>query len=358
VGRLTRSEHIQAQRAAAFFAPLGPKKNPAGQGGALNNMNGQNMLKVAHARPPGNPPAAVSAAPPTIDSLIDGAQVAINPEFAQKILTEANFAGQRPVNTPHVILLADMMSRRQWTPGEVLHFVRCGGRLHLVDGQHRLAAVIHSHSSVTFRIRVTDVADEDEIIVIYWRHDRMSRRRSTPEILSAAGVAQRYGVSKTMAHAAFRATSLIMMDFKPLSYIKDPVMVRSDERRLEAAIEWWGAAQAYEHCLAECPKVLKARVHGAGITAVALVTLKYQAERAIPFWTGIAENNGLTKGDPRHTLLRDLHERGVGSGNLALWARVVATAWNAWFQGRQLATIRVFADSPIDILGTPFRRQR
>jgi hypothetical protein len=100
----------------------------------------------------------------------------ITPEWAQKILNEKN-AGNRPMNRIHVESLAKEMKRGAWkVNGDTI----CINEDRLIDGQHRLAAVVLSGVSIqTFVVEglASDVFDTKDV----------GKRRSAGDTLGVRG---------------------------------------------------------------------------------------------------------------------------------------------------------------------------
>lgn len=91
----------------------------------------------------------------------------------------------------------------------------------------------------------------------------------------------------------------------------------------------------------------------AAVASVAFVTLHHCGGKAEEFWSGVANDDGLKRGDPRKALLKELLK---GEANrLPRHARSIipATAWNAWHRGDEIAFIRVSTSSRLRIRGTP-----
>jgi hypothetical protein len=280
-------------------------------------------------------------------------RLAIGPELALRILTEGNFAGQRPVSEHHVTLLAEDMRCDRWTDGSQLAFALLDGELHLINGQHRMRAVIVSGATVVFQVLVNQVYTQEEMESLFFRFDRRTRARSDREVLHSLRIPEKYGLSAGMAKTVFSAALLISKNFERASYQADPVSVRSDDARLETAAPWWEAGAEYERMIAEAPRVVRKYLMGAQVTSVALVTIKHQPELAKEFWGGVAANDGLRRGDPRHTYLRDLQTRSTaGSHNAG--AIAAAYSWSAFVENREITHLKVYDNSRVRIAGTPF----
>ncbi|WP_242221600.1 hypothetical protein [Shinella zoogloeoides] len=90
-------------------------------------------------------------------------------------------------------------------------------------------------------------------------------------------------------------------------------------------------------------------------TAVALATLKGRPHEAKEFWSGVAKNDGLKKGDPRHTFVMDMLTRTLNKGDMHQTIAVPATAWNAWLANKSLTQIHVVDTDYVRIAGTTFQ---
>lgn len=301
--------------------------------------------------------ARASQAEIPVMHLVRQGLMTVSPELARRMISEAPFVGQRHVNYKHVAVLAELMRRDVWTSGTQIHFGRLEDdeSLHLLNGQHRLHAVIAAQVPVQFQILISPAIDRRELATLYWRHDRAARLRGAADVLDAAGISEQYGLKKQMARAGYAAIGIIMCGFEKPESLGDPFLTRSDEARLNAARSYWPLVARYQELVDPAPASVKRAMMGAGVTAVALLTLQHDRARAEEFWGSIAENNGLQKSDPRHSLLRDFINRKLNAA--PDWAKVVAAAWNAFCRGDRIDHLRI-SDGPPVIAGTSYTKHR
>ncbi|WP_336800347.1 hypothetical protein [Kaistia sp. MMO-174] len=284
-------------------------------------------------------------------------RMAIGPDLAASILKEANYSGQRKVEQRDVGVYAEMMRRGLWELSDPITFAKLNGNLTLVNGQHRLQAVIAFGREVEFRVAVNLCSTPEEVRALYYRFDTVMRVRSNQQILNAIDLAATHGVSKGIAAATYGAIGVIANGFTvPNNYtVKTEAVakLRIVDLRVEACEPWWPAARRIEEALKGAQTDLKPRILRGSTFAVALMTMRYQEAKAFDFWRGTARNDGLKRNDPRHVFVRDLTARDVSSGAHGQGVVAAALAWNAWFEGRSLSIIKVPQNHVLRIAGTP-----
>lgn len=283
-------------------------------------------------------------------------RLTVTPAVARRILIEYNYERQRAVRRPHVLFLADEMRRGSFQSGSQLAFARHRDKLILINGQHRLNAQIESQETVEYQVLIQDAQTWAEIHKLYYRQDRGGRGRTEAEVLIAVGVAERYGMTSTLARSVFKAQPLIANNFV-WPRIHDDPSLRNDDLRLDGCKPWWSIAATYGRIIDAAPRMVRKRLEAAQAVAVGLVTLKYQTEKASEFWAGVAGDDGLRRDDPRKALLIDLAAREWARGGTE-GALAIATAWNAWFEDRPLKSVHIYEDASVRIKGTPFDGRR
>lgn len=303
------------------------------------------------------PDAGADALLPIHMAIREGRRV-IGPALAERILTEAHYDGQRKTYDHHVTLLADMMRRGKWTRGSQIAFARMGERLFLVNGRHRMHAVLASQRDIEFQVLIVDVQTMEEVAALYYHFDVATRTRGTADILKAVGGGEAHGLSKGMATALYSAVSLISNRLVWPNYQRDPVEARSVDHRLDAMKPWWPPAKQYETIIDEADRNLRSRLRRPGSVAIGVITLKHQPEKGTQFWAGVAQNDGLRRGDPRHAFVNDILNRVLASGTSMQGVIVPAVAWNAWFEGKPISHIKVVGSAAPKLLGTPFDGRR
>ncbi|HET8702135.1 MAG TPA: hypothetical protein VFL97_10780, partial [Nitrococcus sp.] len=285
--------------------------------------------------------------------LLNEGRVLIGPALAKCILENLNYSRQRRLYPPDVALYAEYMGRGKWTPGSQIAFVRLSGRLYLINGQHRLHAVIAYGGEVQFQVLILDAASQAELASLYYRFDVNQRGRSAADVLASADIQALKGISKTLRKSVYGAVALLANGMARPNYSHDPVM-RVVDNRLELAEAWAPEAVRYEAAIKGALRETKSKLRAQGVVAVGLITLRYQPEIASEFWQGVALQDGLSRDDPRSALERDMRSRTWNQGAYMQPSIAAAQAWSAYFSGKRLTRIHVHANARVRIAGTPF----
>lgn len=283
--------------------------------------------------------------------------VGISPAGAQSILDELNFPGQRVIDSRRVFGHRHAIIKGDWMESYPIHFAALpDGRMWLVDGQHRLAAIAEGIESVRVAVRVVDVESEQEARSFYAGFDGKGSVRTNVQILDAVELAKSIGMSNRMTRATYEAAPLLLNGLEPLAGV---VQMRANpgiylqSNRLAAVTAWADQALQYEAAIKSAGVTLSEKLRQTGPVSVGLYTLRHQPAKAREFWKGVADNDGLRKGDPRHTLVQDLLARSMNTGSVRQRVQQSALAWNAFFTGRDLKIIKCVVGATITLAGTP-----
>lgn len=295
---------------------------------------------------------------PLADLIVDGL-LTVTPELALRIIQAGKFDRQRPVRGKHVDALAAQMRNHEWTAGTQIHFGRTpDGELHLVNGQHRMHAVVKADTPIRFQILVTNVESQPALIRLYRRHDRLAAPRTITDALSAEGIPDRYEILHDMAKGCFHAALFIESGFRGVHHHADPYVSRSDEARLRLCEPWWPWVQQFQDAIQNAPTnkpPIKRLLMRSGAMAVALLTLRDQEPKADAFWRGTANDDGLRMDDPRKSYLRFLISEKTRSPLES--AKAASLAWNAFYRSESLQLIRVY-NTPIELAGVKMPKKR
>jgi hypothetical protein len=277
---------------------------------------------------------------------------------AATILEHYIYDRQRKPQSGHVEAITEEMRRGKWIVGSQLAFGRLpDGSLHLVNGQHRLKAQCEAGVAIDYQTVIIDCpGGGDELHALYYRFDTLMRKRSARDVLKAAGVAGEHDLSADFSARTLNCGIWFWNGMRPCAASHIPAYLRTADGKLEALEPWWPSLKVYNDILiAARPEIAIGRkLMNTSMMAAAALTLRYSDEKARAFWSGAAANDGLRKGDPRRTFIISLGHRDLGAGSQGTGMAMAALAWNAWFEGRNLAIIKIHENHDIRFVGTPF----
>lgn len=276
---------------------------------------------------------------------------------AEACLAHHDYGRQRRTASTHVEALAEDMRRGKWAPGSQIVFARLpDGALQLVNGRHRLCAQIEAGVPIDWQITILDVQTQEDVNALYFRFDTLSRKRSESDIVRAAGIAGEYNLSGRISQRLLTVGVIICngMKITPGS-LWDPYL-RTPDGKLSALEPWLPYIAKLDHIILEarCDATLSDKLRNTQIVAAAALTLKHQPERAEEFWSGIAANDGLRRGDPRHTFIQSAMDRHFAMGRSDVGLCVTSIAWNAFYRGEKRAILKIAPNYDPIFLGTPF----
>lgn len=289
--------------------------------------------------------------------------------IAKRILEEGNFPRQRHIKETrlkkHKTRLEDGTWRGETFPITFAVIPPCNdqpAKLWLVNGQHRVTVISQYHIPVTIRVILHPVKDEEEAATLYTYFDDPSESRTDIEVLDAKGITHQIGLPRQVVKALYGALSFLRNDLEPAYYqTVAGDSARDRDGRMHDIADWSKEALAYWKDIEISDKWLKQRLLRPAITALALFTYRYQPVKAHEFWAGLASDDGLSKGDPRHTLLRDFRNRrkntketGTNYNQRAV-LQTAAISWNAFCEKRELLIIKCLSGATLKVWGTPYQ---
>lgn len=297
--------------------------------------------------------------------VIQHGDMMIGPEIAQWVLDNCFYKGQEArMRTGRLSILRHVvrLRRGRWLAGSQIAFCRTpDGKLTLVNGYHRMNAIIQYGLPASFNVQIYDVNTSAEINARYSLFDRAkdSRIRPPMQANNALNVAGRLELSSTAAKQLIATVLLIQNGLRPIRPGDREALVEFDslEDRIDLAEGWKKEAKALDDLYYRIGMEIKRKLFSPSVFSVALITMRHQQMKASIFWGAVANNDGLRKGTPEHTLVQWLltyrMDPGTPDGIIA-----AALAWNAFFQGRSLRSLKIentvgfrLAGTPIDVKG-------
>ena len=234
----------------------------------------------------------------------------------------------RHVRKPMVSAYARDMAAGDWQfTGEAIKFDRDGN---LIDGQHRLNAVVRSGATVRMLV-VRDLAPEAQSVL------DTGAKRSASDALSLTGHAHSHGLAAV-------TRMCILLD-------------RGAEHGVVTHSEIASYIDAHPDLPAAVSKQSKYAAHldltPRVISYLCLTFARVDQDACEQFFDSLANNQTNGPGDPRNTMIRKLSEaRRRGERVTPVeQIHIVTRAWNAWREGRQLRLIK-FVTRP-DVASIP-----
>lgn len=273
----------------------------------------------------------------------------LTPLRAQFIIDHQMWPRQRLVRPAHVSYLASAIELGEMTTISLIFAELPDQRRYLIDGQHRLHALLQANTTLPCSVAVHKVADEDAVSRLYLTIDRQATRTALDGI-RAFGIGGDLNTSPTILNRIGRGVTLAETGFSRTSRQNKSLIWRTN-----AVQNWLPEGLRYAEHLAGVPHETQRLLWRGPVVAVAVVTLRHSSF-ADEFWSRAASGEMLTADDPRSRLMVWLRSHRVADlGNEVVYARHVAVCWNAFVEGRMLKIVKVQDPSaPIRLVGTPY----
>jgi hypothetical protein len=274
------------------------------------------------------------------------------PDEALSVVSNYNYANQRPHSKSHTLVLAEAMRRGEFREFTSIDFAVLDGVPHLINGQHTLRAVVSAKKPIWLSIHFHKVDSSRDIEALYSKYD-IGRTRSLRDAMGVIGEELGFTVKERDALAV--AVGWINLGFRMYSGKDDPVRIfeaKDFELKKSLMRDWAVEASRFFGCIKTAPGFNKALYFRGAVLAVALITLRYNEEKAVEFWSGSALDDGLRNGDPRKALINWLRNNPVGKAP-HMQHRAVMACWNSWFKEKSLTKVYPDAGSSLTILGSP-----
>jgi hypothetical protein len=297
----------------------------------------------------------------------DNDVIRLHSGVAKRILEEANFPRQRHVKESRLKKHRMRLESGSWRGDSfpiTFALIPAQGdqpeKIWLINGQHRITVISEHHSAVPIKVIIAPVKDEEEAAKMYTYFDDPAESRTDIEVLDARGVTNELQLPRDVVRAVYGALSFLRNDLEPAYYqAQSGEAARDRDGRMHDMSEWANEARVFWQDISISDHWTKRRLLRPAITAVALFTYRYQPSRAHDFWSGVARQDGLARGDARDTLVKDFRNRmtnldGKGNNNQRAVIQSVTMAWNAFCEKREISHIKCSSGAVIKVWGTPF----
>ena len=287
----------------------------------------------------------------------------VTPEKAAEYL-RYNYPHQRKRRAHHVAFLANEMRCGRFMSTAEIHLMFRNGEPVLINGQHTCAAIVEYGKPVSVTVRKTLVSDVGQIALTYaFGHDT-GLGRTFNDAVGAYNLQETTNLARQQVEALATAIRHIRGNFARDRLSgglgKSPPNIKTSPADLVDNIyEWAPDAKLVFTVMSNYDAKIYRLIRKRGALAVALITMRFQTEKAMDFWKGVAMPDGLAWADPRNTARRKLEDSTSNSSVSGVTperlSRQLARCWNAYYKGESLQMVKIFDDvAPIVILGTPF----
>lgn len=246
----------------------------------------------------------------------------VSPEIAQRWLLR-NVKNRRLAQALVAVYATDMRNGRWIFDGATIKFSESG---QLLDGQHRLHAVIASGATVLMLI-VRGLPDESQVVM------DTGRKRAAADMFGLDGKENASLLAATARLvAAYNAGKIKTADSQFVGTYSNPEL--RDVEAADPMIGW--AVRLAARARADIP------ANPAAIAFAAWLTGRVDADDARRFFSSLAEMRTEGVGDPRYTLLSRLVSAQRNRERLTSihQAFYIVKAWNAWRVGGHLKTLK------------------
>ena len=240
----------------------------------------------------------------------------VTPQLAKQWLA-TNSDNRKPSPAWVGKLARDMRNGQFPNVGETIKFDTEG---HLIDGQHRLMAVIESGKTVEFLI-VEGIAREDR-----FKMDKNRRRSASDELTMGHGIPS--------AKSAQAVTRLVLL--WEVEEVRGEVYKPTDAEIVDYVVQNRDAMnQAVRYGMG-----LRNEIGAlpAAFGALYFLTFRIDAATALEFWEGVRKGEGLHAGDPELALraLIIRHAQKGGEKPVKPFLAAGAKAWNSKREGKKI----------------------
>jgi hypothetical protein len=261
--------------------------------------------------------------------------VRFTPEMA-KIYLSFLYKYQRNLRKDHVTFLASEMKRGNFTDSKIDVGVLDGAERMLLNGQHTLNAIIESGVTLDLSVIEHYAQNEEDLKRLYETFDTQ-HRRTYVDSMRVYELANELGMTETAVSDLGAALVWARCNFGIDKQVRNSITFQ-DRRNWSRFWKW--EMNAVLDAIKPCERNVRTTILKQSVLSVALITMRYQPEKAFSFWRQVAWQDGLKQYDPRQTILRYLlttvrsHQYDIEKTRAPDISRAVALAWNAYMEKR------------------------
>jgi len=285
----------------------------------------------------------------------------IGPQEATQMLDTMKYEHQRAVSKPHVAVLAKEMTAGRFVGGTTIRIAYLANDAYLIDGQHRLNAVVASKKPQIFTVLEENAPSVDYIAWAYGNLDT-GRRRSPSDLYRPMGLQDQLDLTVWQVNSMSAAVDVLIGGM-----IRAKPGARADRaERMRIITLYAPYMREFATLTSGAPDTVSRSLKRGYVIAVAMVSLRWRSENnkgfsTALFWRGAATDDRLSAKDPRkvaHKHLLTTTMRTEASGNKtvssARGARELANSYNAYMGGKERGHVTISDETaPFKMFGVP-----
>lgn len=248
--------------------------------------------------------------------------VELTPELAADFLKKYPYKYQRAVRKNAVDFYASEMATGNFKSYTTIELCKCGISKYLIDGQHRLLAVVKSGSPQKFVLLETEVGDEKELAFRYATTDRGAIRTTTDQLATTFDPDGFWGFSKSLTLVASLGSAVQFIAGKFLHAKNTGVSLVDKLHRMN---DYAPYAEYFfdvvDGCMNRMPTELtrSGKIRRVATLSIALITYRYSVakvglDKVDAFWSGVLTDDSLPSNDPRKHAHKHLLTIGMVGG--------------------------------------------
>lgn len=266
---------------------------------------------------------------------MDGKVVLVTPEIAGQWLS--NNDHNRPISTGHVAKLSRLMAAGSWVlNGEAVIF---DDAMTLLDGQHRLHAVIKSGVSVKMMV-VTGVSDKNA----FQTYDNVQRARSASQIANMIGVKKNHVVLVSCA----RIVHIFKISKSPDEFASRILSANQRDNLFPHEVARYAADLEDEFIKVNefiNQDLVRRSVSKSTVIGATIILNRINPEATRLFWEKISSGVFSGKGDPclqlRDRIMAQSAVRGRGRAMNVELTAIIVKAWNAFLTNSSVGVLKL-----------------
>ncbi len=293
----------------------------------------------------------------------------VTPEMAQQWLAAMPYEMQRDVQPHHVNQLAEAMERDQFVPATSIYVAHFQGNQFLLDGQHRLSAIVRCKKPQWFGVTEYFFESQESIAWAYGHLDR-NMVRSFAALVKAMELDKKADITPANYKRLRAGIAFLVSGCRHNVSTSKPI---NDQDLIDYTLTYAPHMRSFVDLLKNAESRMRYAVLRSSSLAIVLLSLRFSAPYAAlrgdpsvtEFWEGVIFDDGIQLGDPRKVANRHLvasvmnastNHRVVGQSVVTppYSSRYLVNCFNAYMERRTLSRTNVLdAMSDIRMYGVP-----